>query len=275
MTTTITYSINGMHCNACVQRVSAALRGLASSVEVTLQPPLARLVVEGAAPDDAQVAAVVSAAGKYSATRVESTADAPAASRAPEVAPPAAATIATVPITRIQRAPARVAAPPAITEKPTTYYPLILVVGVLLAATLARHATAWDSHAWMRDFMGGFFVAFAFFKLLDVAAFANAFAGYDLIAARFPAYGRAYPFIELALGLAYLANVAPLAVNGITLVLMLVGTIGVAQTLLAKKTIQCACLGTAFNLPMSKVTLVENLGMAAMAAGALIHLAGY
>ena len=32
----------------------------------------------------------------------------------------------------------------------------------------------------------------------------------------------------------------------------------------------CACLGTALNLPMTKVTLVEDLTMAAMAAGMLL-----
>jgi len=30
--------------------------------------------------------------------------------------------------------------------------------------------------------------------------------------------------------------------------------------------LKCACMGTAFNLPMTTVTVVEDLGMAAMAA---------
>ena len=30
--------------------------------------------------------------------------------------------------------------------------------------------------------------------------------------------------------------------------------------------LKCACMGTAFNLPMNTVTIVEDLGMAAMAA---------
>ena len=52
--------------------------------------------------------------------------------------------------------------------------------------------------------------------------------------------------------------------------LMLIGTVGVLQSLLAKRTIQCACLGAVFNLPMSWVTLVEDLLMAGMAAGMLV-----
>ena len=38
----------------------------------------------------------------------------------------------------------------------------------------------------------------------------------------------------------------------------------------AKQTIQCACLGTVFKLPMSVVTIIENLGMAAMAGWMLM-----
>jgi hypothetical protein len=62
--------------------------------------------------------------------------------------------------------------------------------------------------------------------------------------------------------------------NSVTLVLMLVGAAGVLKALLDKRAIRCACLGTALNLPMTTVTLVEDLTMAAMAAGMLVlHLA--
>jgi hypothetical protein len=46
---------------------------------------------------------------------------------------------------------------------------------------------------------------------------------------------------------------------------MLVGIWGVTQALLQKRRIQCACLGTVFNLPMSKVTFIEDALMAVMA----------
>jgi hypothetical protein len=38
----------------------------------------------------------------------------------------------------------------------------------------------------------------------------------------------------------------------------------VVQTVLAKRQIRCACLGTVFNLPMSSVTIIEDLLMVAM-----------
>jgi hypothetical protein len=158
------------------------------------------------------------------------------------------------------------APPPA--EPPQSYYPLALVVGFLVAATLLAEAGAghWDAMRAMRHFMAGFFLVFSFFKLLDLRAFADAYAGYDVLAARWPGWGYVYPFVEAGLGAAYLAGVWPTAVSWVTLAVMLLGTAGVARTLLARRKIRCACLGTGFNLPMSTVTLVEDLGMAGMAA---------
>ena len=51
---------------------------------------------------------------------------------------------------------------------------------------------------------------------------------------------------------------------------MLIGSLGVLRALLDKRAIRCACLGTAIKLPMTTVTLVEDLGMAAMAAVMLV-----
>ena len=85
-----------------------------------------------------------------------------------------------------------------------------------------------------------------------------------------PVYGFVYPFIELGLGLAYLANVAPMAVNSITLVVMAVSLAGVLRAVLSRRAIRCACLGTVFRLPMSTVTIIEDGLMLAMAALALV-----
>ena len=78
--------------------------------------------------------------------------------------------------------------------------------------------------------------------------------------------GRVYPFIELALGICYLTAFAPLATNLANCAIMLIGTAGVGRSLLNKTEIRCACLGTVFNLPMSKVTLIEDLIMVVMSA---------
>lgn len=158
--------------------------------------------------------------------------------------------------------------PPIANEQPATYFPLFLILAYLL---LAVGAFEWSQGAWdwmraMNHFMAGFFLVFSFFKLLDVPAFADSFSMYDLVAGQSRAYALAYPFIELALGLAYLARLAPTATNVVTLIVMGIGAIGVVRSLLAKRKIRCACLGAVFNLPMSTITLVEDILMAGMAA---------
>ena len=163
-------------------------------------------------------------------------------------------------------------APAPSEEKPASYYPLALVLLFVLGAALVPQARAghWDGMRAMGDFMGAFFVAFAFFKLLDLRGFASSYAGYDLVARRVPAWGYAYPFVELGLGTAYLLAWQPFAVNLATLAVMLAGSAGVLSALLDKRKIRCACLGSVFNLPMSSVTLAEDLSMAAMAGFMLL-----
>ena len=80
----------------------------------------------------------------------------------------------------------------------------------------------------------------------------------ELLARAVPGYAVAYPFIELALGLAYLTDVVPVVTNGLTAVVMAIGLIGVVRAVMSGQTIRCACLGTGFNLPMSTVTIIEN-----------------
>ena len=160
--------------------------------------------------------------------------------------------------------------PPA--APPGSYYPLALL-GAFLAGSVTLFELSQprpDAMRAMTHFMAVVFLAFSFFKLLDLRAFAAAYATYDLVAARSRLYALAYPFIELGLGLAYLTGTAPMAASAITLVVMLVSLVGVGRTLLSGRTIRCACLGTGFDLPMSAVTLVEDGAMAVMAAVMLV-----
>lgn len=153
-----------------------------------------------------------------------------------------------------------------------SYYPLIIVVAFLVGVVgLAEIAAgSFDAGRAMRHFMGGFFLGFSFFKFLDLRGFAMSYAMYDVVARRIPAYGFVYPFIELALGAAYIVDFMPTLTNTVTAIVMGISSIGVIQSLLAKRTIRCACLGAVFNLPMSTVTLVEDLLMVIMAVAMLL-----
>jgi len=47
-------------------------------------------------------------------------------------------------------------------------------------------------------------------------------------------------------------------------------TIGVIETILNKRNIRCACLGSVFNVPVGAVTLIEDLLMVGMALFSLL-----
>jgi copper chaperone CopZ len=217
-----TYAISGMTCAGCASKVERSLGALAPQAVVTLVPPRAMV------PDDVSLATInqtLSKVGKY---------------------------VASIQNDAIIAQPSQQAAWLA------TYYPLLLIMGLIALTSLA-------AESWMMAFMAGFYIVFGAFKLLDVPAFAKSYAQYDLVAMAFKPWGYAYPFIELALGFAFLFWFQMLASTWIALVLSVIGAAGVIRSVWLKQTIQCACLGTVFNLPMSTVTIVENLGMAAMA----------
>ena len=153
----------------------------------------------------------------------------------------------------------------------STYRPLLLLLGLILLASVLVQVPHGHIHGaeTMRYFMAGFFLSFAFFKLLDIPAFADAYAGYDLLAVRWRGWGYIYPFVELGLGAAYLADWQPILTNWVTLVVMGFSAIGVIQAVMNKRKIRCACLGAVFQLPMSTVTIVEDVGMVLMAGGIL------
>jgi len=152
------------------------------------------------------------------------------------------------------------------------YKPLLLIFLFITTVTAISSIDGGqiDLTKWMNYFMAGFFIVFSFFKFLDLKGFADSYAMYDLIAKRIKAYGFVYPFIELALGIAYLTQFEPKITFITTIAVMGLSSIGVIQSVLDKKKIQCACLGTVFNLPMSTVTIIEDLLMVAMAAFMLL-----
>ncbi len=144
-------------------------------------------------------------------------------------------------------------------------FPLFLIFGYIIIASFLLNNNPMDWSNFMLDFMGLFYIVFSFFKLLDLKGFPESFRMYDPLAKAVPAYGWIYPFIEVVLGLMFLMRFQiPLALI-ITLVILGITTFGVTKTLLDKKAIQCACLGTALKLPMTKATFIENSIMIVMA----------
>lgn len=243
-----TFAIEGMHCQGCVKRLTAAFQAVpgVTAAHVTLAPPEAHIESDAPPSLDALSQAARNA-GTYTV-------------RPSVTAQPVPAT------------PHDHAEHTSTAQRPASLYPLGLIVsfiaGTTALATFVRGDGSW--HSLMLDFMAGFFLVFSFFKLLDLRGFVDAYQSYDIVARRSRAYGFVYPFIELALGIAYLIRWQPTITNSVTLAIMLIGSVGVLRAVLDKRAIRCACLGTALNLPMTTVTIVEDLGMAGMAAAALL-----
>jgi len=144
-------------------------------------------------------------------------------------------------------------------------FPLFLIFGYITIAAIFSAINPWNTSDFMLNFMGLFYIVFSFFKLLDVKGFAMSFGMYDPLSKVIPTYGFVYPFIELALGIFFLMRFQIFVSLAITLIILGITTVGVAKSLLDKKSIQCACLGSVLNLPMTKATFIENSIMILMA----------
>lgn len=155
----------------------------------------------------------------------------------------------------------------------STYKPILLIFFyITVISSAVVFAFNLNLHNWTNLFMAQFFLVFSFFKMLDIKSFADSYSMYDIVANKIKPYGFVYPFIEFALGIAFLIGFNPFITNLSTLIVMSVSIIGVLQSVLNKRKIQCACLGAVFNLPMSTVTIIEDALMIAMSAFMLIKM---
>lgn len=152
------------------------------------------------------------------------------------------------------------------TYKISQFLPLIAIFAIILLFTLGSFVLSdYDFTVLPRMFMAGFFLVFGIFKVVRLKGFAKAYQEYDIIAKRSKSYSFTYPFLEIGLGLMYLLNWQILAALIITIPLMLVSSIGVYQKLAKREKIICACLGVVFKIPMTWVTLIEDILMIIMA----------
>lgn len=151
------------------------------------------------------------------------------------------------------------------------YLPLITVFGYIflgsILLTFRFNPTIGNQSVdmnWMTNFMGIWFIVFSLFKMIDLSGFASGYSTYDIIAKKFAAWGYIFPFIELGIGVAYLSRLDMIITSIFTLVILSIASVGVIQSVLKHEKIQCACLGTVLKVPLTQVTLGEDLLMVAM-----------
>ncbi|MFB6245162.1 MAG: MauE/DoxX family redox-associated membrane protein, partial [Candidatus Nanohaloarchaea archaeon] len=154
----------------------------------------------------------------------------------------------------------------------------VFAIVVVSTATVSLVRSEFGTMAIGRTFMSAFFLTFGGFKLYNLEGFREAFREYDVLAERSDTYASVYPFLEVGLGLlyAYLLVNDPVPLQILThsaaILMMSINAAGVLNELRKGNELQCACLGNVFNVPMTKVTLVEDLLMASMAAWMLISV---
>ena len=143
--------------------------------------------------------------------------------------------------------------------------PLFIILAYISITSLLLNFKNWNLTNVMLDFMGLFYIIFSFFKILDIKGFSISFRMYDPLAKKVPLYGIIYPFIEILLGIMFLTRIEIELAIILTIIVLGITTVGVTQTLLNKKSISCACLGTTLKLPMTEATFIENALMIIMA----------
>ena len=148
--------------------------------------------------------------------------------------------------------------------------PLFIILGYISVTSILLNFRNWNSTNAMLDFMGLFYIIFSFFKILDIKGFSTSFKMYDPLAKKITIYGYIYPFIEILLGLMFLTRIEVNIALLITIIILGITSVGVTKTLLNKRTINCACLGTTLKLPMIEATFIENAIMITMAIVLLI-----
>lgn len=110
-------------------------------------------------------------------------------------------------------------------------------------------------------FLGIFSLIFGLLKVIKLQSFVESFVEYDFISQKVKVYAYAFPFIELIFGITFLLNYEVIWIELACLFFYFINLVSVINALFQKKKFVCACLGGLFNVPLSYVSLAENLTM--------------
>ncbi|MCY4444360.1 MAG: hypothetical protein OXC44_06140 [Proteobacteria bacterium] len=169
-----------------------------------------------------------------------------------------------------------------------SYLPLVWVLMCAVALACLRVLYLSDSSSeplneslkeLIMSAMGYFVCNLAFLKLLDVGAFKKSFLRYDLVASRLPYYGTVYPWLELSVGISFLAFPEQLASGILATFMGVSGAISITinklkpeqNTASGHAANHCACTGGHLKVPLGLLSIAENIAMIVMG----IMLLGY
>jgi hypothetical protein len=277
-----------MHCQACIEKIKSALSPYFKIIQITFDPPLLQIEAEQA-PQLNELNNYLARVGKYTLQALSGN----FSSSETTVSPESLASLPSLASSQSPTSPQSLTSPekpsspenPASPQNPTSseqglalYYPIFLIAAYITGVSFLNNFHEQPSgqminwQGWMNQFMAGFFLVFSAFKFLNLSGFADGYASYDLLAKRWHAYGYIYPFIELSLGILYLTLWFPITTQIITIMVMGFSSLGVINSLRKKQQFQCACLGTILKVPLSSITLIEDLSMVILAILSLMMM---
>lgn len=146
-------------------------------------------------------------------------------------------------------------------EAETADYTYTPVIALFSTAGLVAYSAALG----IPGFMGVSLSMLASLKLMDIDAFAESFEKYDLITQKAKPYAKAFPFLELLIGLGFLSGAAPVATGLGSLLLGTSGAVSVIKAVyIDKLALNCACVGGNSKAPLGVISFLENAIMIGM-----------
>ena len=112
--------------------------------------------------------------------------------------------------------------------------------------------------------MGTLLILFGVLKLINLPKFVEIFSKYDIISQRFKIYGYLFPFIEIIIGILLIKGYKLQYIYSLINTLMIISIISVSISIVQGKELRCGCLGSFFHIPLSYVTIFENIYMLVM-----------
>lgn len=148
----------------------------------------------------------------------------------------------------------------------SNFYSLLLIICIFSLIYIINYAYLYfyknkDFSSLKNNIMGSILILFGILKLYDIEKFMEIFQKYDIISKNIPLYSLIYPFIEILLGLYFLYSDKLTNVKLVTNFLMFISIISVSLSMIKGQTLRCGCLGAFFHIPLSYVTMSENIIM--------------
>ena len=145
------------------------------------------------------------------------------------------------------------------------FYSLILIISIFYVVYISNKLyldyNKLDKKKLNKNIMGTILILFGVLKLYNINKFASIFQKYDIISKVIPIYSYIYPFLEIYLGLNFITNTNIKYTQFLTKNLMLISILSVIMSLHLGEKLRCGCMGSFFHIPLSYVTISENLYM--------------